>query len=77
MHKINYIKIAIKDQNQPYITSTDPLDLKLRPMVAVSSCPTHRLSIFVDILLKNMAEKVPSYICDSMDFLKQQTQSLF
>lgn len=54
MHKINHIKTAIKDQNQAYISSIEPLDLKLRPIVADPAWPTHRLSKFVDILLKNI-----------------------
>lgn len=52
MHKINDIKTAIKDQNQAYISNIEPLDLK--PIVAGPAWPTHRLSNFVDILLKNI-----------------------
>lgn len=34
MHKSNHIKTAIKDQNQAYISTTEPLDLKLLPIRA-------------------------------------------
>lgn len=34
MHKSNHIKTAIKDQNQTYISTTEPLDLKLLPIRA-------------------------------------------
>lgn len=71
MHKRNHIKTAIKDQNQAYISTTEPLDLKLLPILAGLTWPTHRLSNFVDILLKKICERVPSYIWDSMDFLNR------
>lgn len=71
IHKSNHIKTAIKDQNQANISTTEPLDLKLLPILAGPAWPAHRLSNFVDILLKNICEKVPSYIRDSMDFLNR------
>jgi hypothetical protein len=71
IHKSNHIKTSIEDQNETYITTSEPLDLKLRPIVAGHACPTHRISNFIDILLKNLCCKVPSYIRDSMDFLNK------
>ena len=64
------MQTAIEEQNRTYIT-TDPADLKLRPIVPCPARPTHRLSNFIDILLKYICEKVPSYICDSMDYLNK------
>ena len=40
-------------------------------MLQAQLVPTHSLSNFIDILLKDICEKVPSYICDSMDFLNK------
>lgn len=71
MHISNHIKTAIKDQNQAYISTTERLDLKLLPILASPAWPTHRLSNFVDVLLKKICEKVPSYIRDSMEFLNR------
>lgn len=71
MHISNHIKTAIKDQNQAYISNTEPFDLKLLPILASPAWPTHRLSNLVDILRKKICEKAPSYIRDSMDFLNR------
>jgi hypothetical protein len=46
IHKSNHIKTAIEEQNETYITASEPRDLKLRPIVAGPACPTHRLSNF-------------------------------
>ena len=71
IHKSNSIKTAIEEQNQTYISTGEPTDLKLRPIVAGPACPTHRLSNFIDILLKDLCQRVPSYIRDSLDFLNK------
>ncbi|XP_062586434.1 uncharacterized protein LOC134248002 [Saccostrea cucullata] len=71
IHKSSDIKTAIEKQNGTYIATQEPTDLKLRPIVAGPACPTHRLSNFIDILLKDLCVKVPSYIRDSMDFLNK------
>ena len=41
----------------------------MRPIVAGPSCPTHRLSNLIDMLLKPLLKHVRSYIRDSVDFL--------
>ena len=47
----------------------EPTDLKFRPIIAGPSCPTHRLSSLIDILLKPFIKHVSSYVRDDIDFL--------
>ena len=65
MHKSKDIKTAIEEQNRTYITTYEPADLKLRPIVAAPACPTYRFSN-LDILLKNIFE---------MDYLNKMTET--
>ena len=69
IHKSTSITTAIKEQNADYIKLPPPPDLKFRPIVAGPASPTHRLSNFVDIILKPLCKHVPSYIRDDFDFL--------
>ena len=41
----------------------------MRPIAAGPSSPTQRLNNFIDIILKPLCAKVPSYILDDLDFL--------
>ena len=41
-----------------------------RPVVSANSCPTERISTYIDILTKNMVPKIPSYIKDTGHFLQ-------
>ena len=43
----------------------------MRPIVAGPSSPTHRLSNFIDLILKPPCKHVPSYMRDDLDFLNQ------
>ena len=52
IHKSEAVKNAIQEQNATYIKLQAPPDLKLRPIVAGPASPTHRLSNFIDIVLK-------------------------
>jgi len=69
IHKSKEIQNAIQDQKSTYIELLKPGDLKLRPIIAGPQCATHRLSNLLDILLKPLCQKVPSFIRDDMDFL--------
>ena len=69
IHKSQAVKEAILQQNSTYIKVQSPPDLKLRPIVAGPSSPTHRLSNFMDIILKPLCGHVPSFIRDDLDFL--------
>ena len=40
-----------------------------RPVVSANSCPTERISTFVDIFTKHLVPRVPSYIKDTGHFL--------
>ena len=63
-------------QNSTYIKVQAPPDLELRPIVAGPSSPTHRLSNFIDIVLKRLCEHVPSFIRDDLDFLNHLPETI-
>ena len=69
VHKSRIISDACTNNTSSYIEVKEPNDLKLRPIVAGPCCETHRLSNFIDILLKPYISKVSSYIKDTSDFL--------
>ncbi|KAL5013459.1 hypothetical protein ScPMuIL_007729 [Solemya velum] len=60
----------------PYIEMMKPDNLKLRPIVAGPANKTHRLSSFLDLLLKTFLKHIPSYIRDDIDFLQHLPQSV-
>ncbi|XP_060085696.1 uncharacterized protein LOC132565106 [Ylistrum balloti] len=70
IHKSKEVQTAIAQQRSEYIVMPPAKDLKMRPIVAGPASPTHRLSNFLDILLKPLCTLVPSYIKDDIDFLK-------
>ena len=70
------MKAAILQQNSTYIKVQVPPDLKLRPIVAGPSSPTHRLSSFIDIVLKPLCEHVSSFIRDDLDFLNHLPETI-
>ena len=69
VHKSKQIEAAVQQQNSPFIEIQSPEDLKFRPIVAGPQCPTHRLSHFIDLILKPLCQYVPSFIRDDFDFL--------
>ena len=52
------------------------LDLKLRPIVAGSSCQTHRLSNLIDKLLRPYTRHFTVYFRDTTDFLNILSKSI-
>lgn len=76
IHKSSEIKEAIKEQNSEYIKVSAPPNLKIRPIVAGPSSPTHRLSNFIDLILKPLCKHVPSFIRDDFDFLNVLPQEI-
>ncbi|KAL5017639.1 hypothetical protein ScPMuIL_007228 [Solemya velum] len=60
----------------PYIEMIKLDNLKLRPIVAGPANETHRLSSFLDLLLKPFLKHIPSYIRDDIDFLQHLPQSV-
>ncbi|OOY45291.1 hypothetical protein, partial [Solemya velum gill symbiont] len=70
VHKSKIIQQAVEEQNSDYIETPRPGDLHLRPIVAGPVCPTHRLSHFLDIILKPLSERLPSFLKDDIDFIR-------
>ena len=68
IHKSKEIEQSIKECNRTYVKIPAPTDLKLRPIIAGPSSSTQRLSNLLDILLKPLCQRVPSFIRDDMDF---------
>ena len=69
IHKSQGNASAINKQRSTYIKVLPPTDLPFRPIVAGPTCPTHRLSNFIDILLKPLCKHIPSYSRDDLDIL--------
>ncbi|GAB1598634.1 uncharacterized protein LOC115215981, partial [Argonauta hians] len=70
IHKNHSITQTVRYTNNIYVNMPFPNDLTLRPIIAGPSCETHRLSNFVDILLKHFLKHIPSYIRDDLDMLE-------
>ena len=72
IHKSEVIARAISEQKSEIVrTVNNPIDLKLRPIIAGPKCPTHRLSHFVDVILQPLTKHVDSYVKDTLDILKK------
>lgn len=76
VHKSDTIKKMCEETKLPYIEMMKPDNLKLRPIVAGPANETHRLSSFLDLLLKPFLKHIPSYIRDDIDFLQHLPQSV-
>ena len=76
VHKCNQIKSAIVNQKLEYILCENPADLKFRPIVAGTACPTSRLSHVLDIVLKPFLKYVDSYVRDTVHFLNKLPSKL-
>ena len=68
------IKIVVEMQKSEYREIPNPSDHKFRPLVAGPSCPTHRLSKLVDIILQPFLYKIKSFIRDYIHFLNSILQ---
>ena len=71
IHKSQIIKDAIAEQNHEYIKLKPSKDLKIRPIAAGPISPTHRLSNFIDLIVKPICQHVPSFVRDSKEFLNK------
>lgn len=76
IHKSKLIINTITRENSEYVSVRDPMDLKLRPIVAGPACPTHRISHLLDIVLQPFLEYVPAYLKNNLDFLNNLPQQL-
>eukprot|EP00106_Octopus_bimaculoides_P006452 XP_014773894.1 PREDICTED: uncharacterized protein LOC106871769 [Octopus bimaculoides] len=69
IHKSRIISDACKGAIDIIIKVPAPDDLKLRPIIAGPACETHRLSSFLDTLLKPFLKHIKSFIRDDLDML--------
>ena len=76
VHKSTVIINEVNQTSEDFIQCKDPLDLKFRPIVAGPSCATHRLSNFIDILLRPYIQFVKSYVRDDIDFLTHLPETI-
>ena len=65
IEKSQLITNAIKEQNSEVVNINKPQDLKLKPVVGGSICPTRKLSDLIDTLLKSSLKHSQSCIRDS------------
>ncbi|XP_071152298.1 uncharacterized protein [Mytilus edulis] len=69
VHKNAQIQNTVRDQNNIYVETFGPADLKLSPIIAGPESLTQRLSHFIDLVIKHLCPSIPSYIKDDMAFL--------
>ena len=77
VHKSKMIEEQTKLQNKEYVTTLEPQDLKLSPIVAGPQCPAKPLSTLLDIIIKPLMTHVKSYSRDSLDFLNKCSRILY
>ena len=76
VHKSEEIGQAIEEQQTEVVTVRSPKDLKLRPIIAGPTCPTHRLSHFIDLILQPLLKNVKAYIKHDFDLLTRLPHEL-
>ncbi len=76
VHKSKQISDICQNSVSSYVEVPAVNDLKLRPIIAGPTCQTHRLSEFIDTLLKPYTKHVKSYLRDTNDFLNALPQSV-
>ena len=76
VHKSEIISHAISIQKSEIVSVNSPPDLSLRPIVAGPACPTHRLSHFLDLILRPLVSEVKANVRDTVDFLGRLPKTL-
>ena len=71
IHKSRIVKNAVNDLRSEIISVREPVDLKLRPIVAGPSCPTHKLSHLVDLILHPYVRYVEANIKNSVELINK------
>ena len=71
IHKNKEINEACATSTSNYIKLNPPNNLAFRHIIAGSTCETHRLSNFIDILLQPYTKYIKSYIKDTKAFYKK------
>ena len=69
IHKSKIISEECSKAESVCVNIQSPPDLSLRPIIAGPACETHRLSNFLDILLKPFLRYVDSFVRDDIDML--------
>ena len=69
VHKSKEITRFLETSPVDYLKVKDPPEIPSRPIVAGPNSPTHRLSTFLDIIIRPLTEIVKSYVRDDLDFL--------
>ena len=68
LHKSKILKAEIEKQNSEIINFENPEDLKLRPIISGTKCPTRNLSDILDKILKPLLVHVKSYTIFNVAF---------
>ena len=76
IHKSKILEQETKSQNNEVIDCYEPEDLKLRPIISGTSCPTRSLSDIIDKILKPLLKHVKSYIKDSIHYLNKSKRTV-
>ena len=74
VHKSQLIKDAVREQASEVVTILNPSDLKIRPIIGGPASPTSHLSMLLDKILKPYMMKLPSFVKDSTDLLRQSQE---
>ena len=69
VHKSKDITGIVEENPVDYLKIKDIPEISSRPIVAGPSSPIHRLSTFLDIILRPLTDVVKSYVRDDIDFL--------
>ena len=68
------VEEAIRAQQSEVVTVSAPGDLKMRPIIAVAACPTHRRSHLLDQVLVLLIRSVPANVKEAVDILGRLPQ---
>ena len=71
IHKSRLVTNAIKKQNSDIIRINEPQDLKVRPVVGGSKCPTRKLSELTSTLLWPFLKHVKNFIKEGIGYLNK------
>ena len=71
IHKSRIVKNAISDLRREIIPVREPTDLKLGPIVARLSCPTHKSSHLVDLILHPYVRYVEANFKNSIELINK------
>ena len=76
IHKSKILEQETNSQNNEVIDCYESEDLKLRPIISCTSCPTRSLSDIIDKILKPLLKHVKRYFKDSIHFLNKSKRTV-